>query len=118
MDMGEVKTRNLYVGVGYSKDRQAERIRAYEEALQSMALAKEKYENVKMEATVKAFVEGSKSQVDIKKYMNEEALESANRERETKRRMKNENEQRICIAAIGMAVVSVVLAALFVCTRG
>jgi len=111
MDLGEVRTRYRDCGVSYSKDRQAERMRAYQEALESVALAKNEYETVRMQATVKAFVEGSKARADIKKYMSDEARDIAMQERAEKVRLKNEHEQRICLAAVGMAVASVLLTA-------
>lgn len=113
MDMGEVKSRYRVTGISQARRIQAERVKAYKEAMDSAALAKEKYETVKMEATVKAFVDGSKSEVNIKKYMTDEAREIANRERQTRIRLKNEREYRICQVAVGLAAFSVLLAAYF-----
>lgn len=113
MDMGEVRVRNTGRISSSVKMKQAERIKGYQQALDSMAMAKEKYETVKMEATVKAFVEGSKSKVDIKKYMTEEARVVAMREREVRLHSKSERERRVCLLAVGFAVISVLLAMFF-----
>ncbi len=117
MDMGETRTRSPNRISRVSKQMQLERRRAYQEAMESAALSREHYEAVKMEATVKAFVDGSKKKADVAKYISEEARQAAQREREERTKEKTKREQRVCITAVSMAVLSVLLAMYFVMLR-
>lgn len=114
MDCGEARIQNRVSSI--ARDSQAARLvraRMYQENLDSAALAKKHYEAAKMEATVKAFVDGSKSKADVQKYMSEEARLNAVRERAERERRQAQQEQRVCRIAVGLAFASVMLALFF-----
>jgi hypothetical protein len=113
MDTGEPRARNATRISRVSKQRQLERVRAYQEAMESTALSRQHYESVKMEATVKAFVDGNKKKADVQKYITEEARLIAVKEKEERQQEKLRREHRICIASISLAGVSVLLALYF-----
>ena len=89
-------------------------MRAYKEAMDAAALSRQHYETVKMEATVKAFVEGSKKKADVQKFISEEARQNALREKEERERLKIQREHRICATAVVLASISILLALYFV----
>lgn len=110
----EIKTRCFRRESIIARERQAARMRAYQEAVDGQAMARQQYETAKMEATVKAFVEGSRNKVDVKKFMTEEARLNAIQEKAERDRVRAQRERRICLVAVGMAAFTVLLAFFFI----